>query len=65
MMPDLNGDEVLKVIKSDPDHRDIPVVMISAVFGDLPRRCPETDCVAGHMRFELRNVAANYPFEKP
>jgi adenylate cyclase len=30
MMPDLNGDEVLKVIKSDPDHRDIPVVMISA-----------------------------------
>ena len=30
MMPDLNGDEVLRVIKSDPDHRDIPVVMISA-----------------------------------
>src|SRR5262249_15924405 len=30
MMPDLNGDEVLKVIKSDPDKRDIWVVMISA-----------------------------------
>jgi class 3 adenylate cyclase/CheY-like chemotaxis protein len=30
MMPDLNGDEVLKVIKSDPNKRDIPVVMISA-----------------------------------
>ena len=30
MMPDLNGNEVLKVIKSDPDQRDIPVVMISA-----------------------------------
>jgi adenylate cyclase len=30
MMPDLNGDEVLKVIKGDPDKRDIPVVMISA-----------------------------------
>jgi CheY-like chemotaxis protein len=30
MMPDLNGDEVLKVIKSDPDKRDMPVVMISA-----------------------------------
>jgi len=30
MMPDLNGDEVLKQIKSDPDKRDIPVVMISA-----------------------------------
>jgi hypothetical protein len=22
------------------------------------------DCVAGHIRFELRNVAANYPFER-
>ena len=22
------------------------------------------DCVAGHVRFELRNVVANYPFEK-
>ena len=30
MMPDLNGDEVLKTIKSDPDKRDMPVVMISA-----------------------------------
>jgi CheY-like chemotaxis protein len=35
MMPDLNGDEVLKVIKSDPDKRDISVVMISA---DTTRR---------------------------
>jgi adenylate cyclase len=30
MMPDLNGDEVLKVIKSNHDRRDVPVVMISA-----------------------------------
>jgi class 3 adenylate cyclase len=30
MMPDLNGDEVLKIIKNNPDTRDIPVVMISA-----------------------------------
>ena len=30
MMPDLNGDQVLKLIKSDPEKRDIPVVMISA-----------------------------------
>ena len=22
------------------------------------------DCVAGHVRFELRNVVANYPFER-
>ena len=30
MMPDLNGDEVLKIIKANPDLRDLPVVMISA-----------------------------------
>src|SRR5437763_15126978 len=30
MMPDLNGDEVLKVLRSDPDKRDIPVGMTSA-----------------------------------
>ena len=30
MMPDLSGDEVLRVIKSNPDTRDTPVVMISA-----------------------------------
>jgi adenylate cyclase len=30
IMPDLNGDEVLKSIKNNPDTRDIPVVMISA-----------------------------------
>ena len=29
-MPDLNGDEVLKIIKDNPDTRDIPVLMISA-----------------------------------
>src|SRR5207237_3703035 len=30
MMPDLNGDEVLSIIKGNPETRDIPVVMISA-----------------------------------
>ena len=30
MMPDLNGDEVLRLIRSKADTRDIPVVMISA-----------------------------------
>lgn len=30
MMPGMNGDEVLKTIKDNPDTRDIPVVMISA-----------------------------------
>jgi adenylate cyclase len=30
MMPDLNGDEVLKIIKGNPDTRDVSVVVISA-----------------------------------
>jgi len=30
MMPGMNGDEVLKAIKDNPDTRDVPVVMISA-----------------------------------
>jgi len=30
MMPGMNGDEVLKAIKNNPDTRDMPVVMISA-----------------------------------
>jgi class 3 adenylate cyclase len=30
MMPDLTGDEVLKVIKGNPDTRDVSVVMLSA-----------------------------------
>jgi adenylate cyclase len=30
MMPGLNGDEVLKIIKGNPDTRETPVVMISA-----------------------------------
>jgi adenylate cyclase len=30
MMPGLNGDEVLRILKSDPNTRDVPVVMISA-----------------------------------
>src|ERR1700740_3135930 len=42
MMPDLNGDEVLKIIKSDPDKRDISVVMISAdTNADKVAKCIE------------------------
>jgi hypothetical protein len=32
----------------------------SAVLNSIRRR---PDCVAGHVRLELRNVVANYPFE--
>ena len=28
------------------------------------RSCWRPDCVAGHIRFELRNVVAKYPFER-
>jgi hypothetical protein len=31
---------------------------------DFPAHLRETDCVAGHVRFELRNVDANYPLER-
>src|SRR6266705_1715557 len=42
MMPDLNGDEVLKVIRSVPDKRDIPVIMISADTDvDMVSQCIE------------------------
>src|SRR5207247_9340098 len=42
MIPDLNGDEVLKVFKSDPAKRDIPVVMISAdTYDDKVSTCIE------------------------
>jgi adenylate cyclase len=42
MMPGMNGDEVLKAIKDNPDTRDIPVVMISAdTDTDKVGRCIE------------------------
>ncbi len=42
MMPDLDGIEVLKVIKGDPEKRDIPVVMISAdADADKVSKCIE------------------------
>jgi class 3 adenylate cyclase len=42
MMPDLNGDEVLRAIKGNPDTRDVAVVMISAdTDSDKISRCIE------------------------
>src|SRR5258707_6866045 len=40
MMPDLNGDEVLKQIKSDPDKTDIPLVMIRSNRTQIKFSCP-------------------------
>src|SRR5438067_13665108 len=34
MMPDMNGDEVPRLIKSDKDERDIPAVNVSANIDD-------------------------------
>jgi adenylate cyclase len=58
MMPDLNGDEVLKVIKSDPDKRDISVVMISAdTNADKVSQCIElgADDYLGKIESEKRH----------
>jgi CheY-like chemotaxis protein len=38
MMPDLNGDEVLKIIKGNPDTRDIPVAKCLASRGQSLRQ---------------------------
>lgn len=48
MMPSLSGPEVLAELKSDPELRDIPVVMLTARDG-------ESDIVAG-----LKGGAADY-----
>jgi len=34
MMPDIDGFEVLRRIKEDPEHRNIPVVMLTALHND-------------------------------
>jgi hypothetical protein len=37
---------------------------VAAAFPGSHLGCGRPDCVAGHVRFELRNVAANYLFER-
>src|SRR5215472_9092624 len=37
---------------------------MSHVFLQARNTPQRRDCLAGHVRFELRNVVANYPFEK-
>jgi len=43
------------------DHSCIDTLCMTIARAEHLR---ETDCVAGHVRFELRNVVANYAFEK-
>lgn len=35
MMPNLSGDELVEIMKSDPDLRDIPIVMATAAASPL------------------------------
>jgi hypothetical protein len=54
-----NGREALKCIEeSKPDVILLDLMMLR---GNTPQR---RDCLAGHVRLELRNVGANYPFER-
>src|SRR6266511_5693304 len=41
--------------------RPVPPKRCAVVASAWPQR---PDCVAGHVRLELRNVVANYPFER-
>lgn len=34
MLPTLNGLEVLKILKADPQLKDIPVIVVSAFYGE-------------------------------
>ncbi len=38
MMPKINGFDVLKQLKGNPDTKDIPVIMLSALADDQKRR---------------------------
>src|SRR4029434_7359587 len=43
MMPDLNGEEVLKIIKGNPDTRDVSVVVLSAdTDTEMISKCTES-----------------------
>jgi|SRR6266511_2764697 len=56
-----------------PDSpRYVPTPVVAATFDQhmevVRRQCEiepgETNCLAGHVRLELRNVVPNYPFER-
>src|SRR5262245_54596667 len=62
-----NSTPALELEEQWPANRDVITVFRQPVnevgkLGPLPPA--ETDCVAGHAGLELRNVVANYPFER-
>jgi DNA-binding response OmpR family regulator len=54
MMPVKDGWQVLRELKSDPEHQDIPVVMLTAL-------AEERDLIRGHLQGAVRYVTK--PFE--
>jgi hypothetical protein len=57
-MPGLGGSKIsrrflMTIVQRDSVHDDCRAAHLR-----------ETDCVAGHIRLELRNIVANYPFER-
>jgi hypothetical protein len=51
-------------IRPLPPSRQLQPPLDGAAESPCVAHLRETDCVAGHVRFELRNVVANYPFER-
>ncbi|RZJ30162.1 MAG: response regulator [Flavobacterium sp.] len=52
LMPMLNGDEILKILKNSEEYKDIPVVMISGAF---PKKLVR----------QLYDAGAGYLMKKP
>jgi DNA-binding response OmpR family regulator len=55
MLPKLNGFEVLKLVKSDPAHRSMPVLILTAKGQAQDRRMAEAIGVEGFMTKPFSN----------
>jgi len=40
-LPDINGDEVTKILKKDDELKHIPVILVSATIGSIGKRAEE------------------------
>jgi CheY-like chemotaxis protein len=68
MMPIMSGPEMLEVLKADPLHRDIPVIMMSAVGRDAIEE-KSVALLAGFLQkpftYDQLMVAINAALSKP